>query len=362
MKKQIRRRALVRLLCFSVEKNKEHKCFIKLADCMGCQKLTYQPIFELRTHERTPSYEAKVVQMFIISVDPLAEQTMTPYQYTYQNPINLVDPTGMAGEKSDGWGKKIGEDGKTTWEYSHHITKENYEDLGYSEYMGAGNVFSETNGVADGKYNYSLNADGSVHDNQGSTMKNKFKTGYGTTIWNLDKDNSMVAMARTAYMSGNYDPKYSPYNPDAMSVNIGITGNWYFLNYDFSGSLIFSPGNISVGINAGGGIDINNNTPFEDGSRKSLIPKPYVTMGFHDMYGGQTNVIEGLRGWSVNSTYSGGPVFLSTSTSATPFKPNALFSPALKGTKSTYLGYSPRSANIGVNGFGSYSGIYSFFK
>lgn len=29
-----------------------------------------------------------------ISVDPLAEQTMTPYQYTYQNSINLVDPTG----------------------------------------------------------------------------------------------------------------------------------------------------------------------------------------------------------------------------------------------------------------------------
>src|SRR5690606_26005253 len=33
-----------------------------------------------------------------ISVDPLTEQTMTPYQYTYQNPINLIDPTGMAAE------------------------------------------------------------------------------------------------------------------------------------------------------------------------------------------------------------------------------------------------------------------------
>src|SRR5690606_5881344 len=33
-----------------------------------------------------------------ISVDPLAESTMTPYQYTYQNPVRYIDPTGMAAE------------------------------------------------------------------------------------------------------------------------------------------------------------------------------------------------------------------------------------------------------------------------
>ena len=33
-----------------------------------------------------------------ISVDPLAEHTMTPYQYTYQNPVKYIDPTGMAAE------------------------------------------------------------------------------------------------------------------------------------------------------------------------------------------------------------------------------------------------------------------------
>lgn len=48
---------------------------------------------------------------------------------------------------------------------------------------------------------------------------------------------------------------------------------------------------------------------------------------------GETNVIEGLRNWSVNSTYSGGPVFLSTSNSAISIGPNALFSPAPFGTK-----------------------------
>jgi len=32
-----------------------------------------------------------------LSVDPLTDQTMTPYQYTYQNPIKFVDPDGKAG-------------------------------------------------------------------------------------------------------------------------------------------------------------------------------------------------------------------------------------------------------------------------
>jgi RHS repeat-associated protein len=33
-----------------------------------------------------------------LSVDPLFEKTMTPYQYTYQNPLKYTDPTGMKGE------------------------------------------------------------------------------------------------------------------------------------------------------------------------------------------------------------------------------------------------------------------------
>lgn len=31
-----------------------------------------------------------------LSVDPLTEQTMTPYQYTYQNPVRYIDPDGKA--------------------------------------------------------------------------------------------------------------------------------------------------------------------------------------------------------------------------------------------------------------------------
>ena len=54
--------------------------------------------------------------MFIISVDPLAERTMTPYQYTYQNPINLLDPTGMSPEWiPNGDGTWKAEKGDSAW-------------------------------------------------------------------------------------------------------------------------------------------------------------------------------------------------------------------------------------------------------
>src|SRR5690606_19123120 len=241
--------------------------------------------------------------------------------------------------------------GKSTWEYSHHITKDNYKDLGYSDYIDSGNLISTTNGVADGKYNYSLNADGTVQNSQGAFMRNKFKTKGGTTISNLDKDTSMVYMSRTANMIGNHDLAYSHYTSDAMTVNIGASGNLYVANYDVSLSLIFSTGNISIGGNAGGGLGMNSDMPF-----KNFSPfNPNVSLGFHDMYGDENNVLKGLSEWSVNSTYSGGPFSISRSTSATFHQPNALLAPAPSGVKSTYLGVAPRSANIGVSGFGSYS-------
>lgn len=98
----------------------------------------------------------------------------TPYHYVHNNPINLIDPTGM---EAEGWGKK-----GNTWEYDTEITADNYKDKGYDKYMESGTVFSQTNGVADGEYSYSLNANGSVNDINGNSVESSFTTKYGTNI------------------------------------------------------------------------------------------------------------------------------------------------------------------------------------
>ena len=59
-----------------------------------------------------------------LNVDPLAEKTMTPYAYTNNNPIMLVDPTGMASE-SYGPGPK-GSWGGVKW--LKYINNWHYED------------------------------------------------------------------------------------------------------------------------------------------------------------------------------------------------------------------------------------------
>uniref|UniRef100_UPI0039A5F1E0 RHS repeat-associated core domain-containing protein n=1 Tax=Ornithobacterium rhinotracheale TaxID=28251 RepID=UPI0039A5F1E0 len=111
-----------------------------------------------------------------LNIDPMAEKysNVSPYAYVNNNPIMLIDPTGMMPE---GWGRK-----GNIWEYKKEITIDNYKRLGYEQYMDSGNIYSTTNGIANGEYNYSLNSDGSVQDFQGNFIKNSFLTGRGTII------------------------------------------------------------------------------------------------------------------------------------------------------------------------------------
>ena len=49
-----------------------------------------------------------------LNTDPLAEKTMTPYAYTNNNPIMLVDPTGMESERADHIDVRKNKDGSYT--------------------------------------------------------------------------------------------------------------------------------------------------------------------------------------------------------------------------------------------------------
>ncbi|MCT7905269.1 Cell wall-associated polypeptide CWBP200 [Candidatus Ornithobacterium hominis] len=57
-------------------------------------------------------YDAKT--SIFLNVDPMAEKTMTPYAYTNNNPIMLIDPTGMVGERADHIDVRKNKDGSYT--------------------------------------------------------------------------------------------------------------------------------------------------------------------------------------------------------------------------------------------------------
>ena len=109
------------------------------------------------------------------AVDPLESKYagMSSYNYSFNNPVMWNDLSGA----DPGWGKR-----DNTWEYNANVTADNYSELGYSQYMPSGNVYSVTNGVADGEYNYSLNANGTVQDKSGNFIESPFTTPRGTTI------------------------------------------------------------------------------------------------------------------------------------------------------------------------------------
>ncbi|MCS4239705.1 RHS repeat-associated protein [Myroides gitamensis] len=102
-----------------------------------------------------------------MNVDPLAEKMpqWNPYAYTFNNPINMVDPTGMIGED---WIEHTTDKGEKLLTYDALVhSEEDAIDRGYRNVKGVSETMSY-NGTS-GTESYSLNADGSVTDNLSGT-------------------------------------------------------------------------------------------------------------------------------------------------------------------------------------------------
>ena len=148
-------------------------------------------------------YDPKV--SLFISHDPLAEKTGTPYQYCYQNPINLTDPTGMEGE---GWIKQKGENGESIYTYNALInTKEQAEKAGYENVVDVSNGWEISNSTYGYKYNLNNGGTGTLTEN-GSTVDlvlegGSIITAGGSTINLSDR---RLASGKIEWVGGPGDP------------------------------------------------------------------------------------------------------------------------------------------------------------
>ncbi|MDN3672850.1 hypothetical protein QWY99_07275 [Flavobacterium branchiarum] len=200
-----------------------------------------------------------------ISPDPLSEKMPNygSYVYTFNNPINFVDPTGMIAEPPTGVDANDGAihtDSSGSWKYNKATTT----------WMGQ-------NGAKDLGNTIALN-----NVNIKGYKKTSYYQGYFDTYKYIDGKNP-----------------YSPYIPDAtgFSTNVNINTGLFGEFHGAIGIAIDRKKDFAFFGSYGGNIGYNGTL---------ALPKLGCGLSFdmYDNYGGNTGVLDGLRGTSTGYTGS----------------------------------------------------------
>ncbi len=118
------------------------------------------------------------------------------------------------------------------------------------------------------------------------------------------KDGGFMATASRAY-ENSYNPKYSPYNPDAVSISGGFSVDYIFGSTNVTLGLAIGQGDAALVVGGGSSLGFTGKPGFSGG----------VTGNFHDNYGGNKDVLAGLGGTDI-SVQAGYGLMGSYSTSA----------------------------------------------
>ncbi|MEN2434347.1 RHS repeat-associated core domain-containing protein, partial [Weeksellaceae bacterium A-14] len=144
-----------------------------------------------------------------ISPDPLTEErpSWTPYRYSYNNPVNYVDPTGLL----EGWVEQE-LDGQKSYTYDAKVNT--VAEATAAGYGNVTNVFESATikgstsiaGIETSSYTYGLTANGNVIDQNGKYVNSDFSTEKGTGIRNVQMGPFQLQSGALKMMGGPGDP------------------------------------------------------------------------------------------------------------------------------------------------------------